>query len=74
MALLFDTEDGYPNLIWFMILSSLDCLEVVRLSLVSKNWYNSIRSSEFIDFYSKFGPKAAREIIIQGQSPMNIKK
>ena len=73
MALLFDTEDGYPNLIWFMILSYLDCLEVVSLSLVSKNWYESIRSSEFIDYYTRFGPKAEREIIIQGESPMNIK-
>lgn len=73
MAPLFDTDDGYPSSIWCMILSFLDCLDVVRLSLLSKNWYHSIRSSEFVKFYSEFGPRASGNIIIQGQSPLSIK-
>lgn len=73
MDVLFDNEDGYPSSIWFAILSFLDCLDVVKLGFVSKNWYHSIRSADFVRFYCKFGPTPSMEIIIQGQSPFSIK-
>lgn len=73
MDVFFDNDDGLPSSVWFVILSFLGCLDVVKLSLVAKNWYHSIRSSEFANFYYKYGPKASKEIMLQGQSPMSIK-
>lgn len=73
MTLLFDNELQIPSSIWFAILSFLDCLDVIKLSLVSKNWYRSIRNPEFANFYSEFGPKSSRQILLQGVSPLAIK-
>lgn len=73
MTILFDNDDGIPSSIWIAILSFLNCLDVVRLSTVSKNWYYSIRNPEFVNFYNKFGPEPSREILLQGKSPMKIK-
>lgn len=68
----FVNEYGFDSNIIFLILSYLDCLGVVKLSLVCKNWYRSIRSAEFANFYSNFGPTPLSKILIQGVSPSDV--
>lgn len=53
---LFENNCGLPELVMIMILSYVECIDIVRMRLVFKNWCRSIRHRFFIDFYNRYGP------------------
>lgn len=65
MYTLFENNCGLPSNGMILILSFVDCVKIIRMRSVFRNWYKSISNRYFLDFHYRFGPPSRQMYLVQ---------